>query len=101
MTIGRSKLIKQILVKKYYKIVHKDKLCNSREVNINRKQTDFIQLQIMTKEFQPFYTIWTSIKTFQKKSEEFKNVRFSKLNDLDVEEMNDAVKNIYSKVLNI
>ena len=31
------------------------KICNSREVNFNREQTDFSQLQTMAKEFQPFY----------------------------------------------
>ena len=49
-------------------------------VNFNREQTDFSQLQTMAKEFQPFYAIWTSIDTFQKKSEEFKNVPLSQLN---------------------
>ena len=68
------------------------KVCNSREVNFNREQTDFSMLQNMAKEFNPFYLIWTSIDTFQKKTEEFKNIPLNKLNGLDVEEMNDAVK---------
>ena len=68
------------------------KLCNSREVNFNREQTDYSELQTMAKDFQPFYLIWTSIDTFQKKSEEFKNVPLNQLNGLDVEEMNDTVK---------
>ena len=68
------------------------KVCNSREVNFNREQTDFTMLQNMAKEFNPFYLIWTSIETFQKKTEEFKKVPLKELNGLDVEEMNDSVK---------
>ena len=68
------------------------KVCNSREVNFNREQTDFSMLQNMAKEFNPFYLIWTSIDTFQKKTEEFKNIPLKELNGLDVEEMNDTVK---------
>ena len=68
------------------------KVCNSREVNFNREQTDFSMLQNMAKEFNPFYLIWTSIETFQTKSAEFKKIPLQKLNGLDVEEMNDTVK---------
>ena len=68
------------------------KVCNSREVNFNRDQTDFTMLQNMAKEFNPFYLIWTSIDTFQKKTAEFKNIPLKELNGLDVEEMNDDVK---------
>ena len=68
------------------------KLCNSREVNFGRDQTDYSRLQTMSKEFQPFYLIWTSIDEFEKKSEEFKTIPLDQLNGLDVEEMNDNVK---------
>ena len=68
------------------------KVCNSREVNFNREQTDFTMLQNMAKEFNPFYLIWTSIDTFQKKTAEFKNIPLKELNGLEVEEMNDDVK---------
>ena len=68
------------------------KVCNSRELNFNREQTDFSMLQSMAKEFNPFYLIWTSIDTFQKKSAEFKGIPLKELNGLDVEDMNDTVK---------
>ena len=68
------------------------KLCNSREVNFNRDQTDYSHLTQMAKEFQPFYLIWTSIDEFEKKSEEFKKIPLDQLHGLDVEEMNDNVK---------
>ena len=46
----------------------------------------------MAKEFQPFYLIWTSIDTFEKKSEEFKTIPLKQLNGIEVQEMNDTVK---------
>ena len=68
------------------------KLCNSREVNFGREQTDYSKLTTMAKEFQPFYLIWTSIDTFEKKSEEFKTIPLKQLNGIEVQEMNDTVK---------
>ena len=68
------------------------KVCNSREVNFSREQTDYSILSTMAKEFNPFYLIWTSIDNFLKKSEEYKNVPLKELNGLEVQEMNDSVK---------
>jgi len=65
--------------KKIKQLIEQARLYNQREMIVGKEQKDYSNLQKMQKDFQPFYTLWTTVKQWKTDHNDWMNGRWENL----------------------
>ncbi len=66
------------------------KVFNNREMLTGQAETDYTSIQIMNKEFLPYYNLWTTVDNWKKSYKSWMYDEFSMLDAQKLEETVDA-----------